>query len=410
MTQLLSRGSCYSCLFYRTNIIISNFPSEDYLASSFCYLPTHTWSFFGVFDGHKGSATSAFLAQNLANALIGSLADLFSKHAPIPSEHVELGGTESGRPFPPPDDIDRTIKDTFINVDNILVNESVDRAFADPSKAQAVEALAAAHAGSCALVAFYESDLRVLRVALAGDSRAILGRRIKGTDTYEVHVLSHEQNAHNPTEAARMNAAHPGETIIQKGRVLGWGLSRAFGDAAYKWSLDIQERLHEAYLGDRPPRDVKTPPYFTAEPEITTTEIQSGDFLIMASDGLWDCLTNEEVVGLVGVWLKRNVLVKADASKNDLANRLDTRPIVERDELPVELQEDKTQMYHHYWHASKKFINVDNNVAIHLIRNAIGGADRDLTTALLSMNPPRSRRYRYAFYFSRFFVFISVQR
>jgi len=29
-----------------------------------------------------------------------------------------------------------------------------------------------------------------------------------------------------------------------------------------------------------------------------------GDFLVLASDGLWESLTNEEVVGLVGKWLE----------------------------------------------------------------------------------------------------------
>ena len=142
-------------------------------------------------------------------------------------------------------------------------------------------------------------------VALTEDSRAVLGRNVskRGKDTYEVHVLSQDQNAHNPAEDARMSALHPGEKIMDDGRVLGWDMSRAFGDAAYKWSREIQERLHEEFLGDRVRENVKTPPYFTDELEITTTEVQPGDFVVFATDGLWDCLTNEEVVGLVGVWL-----------------------------------------------------------------------------------------------------------
>jgi pyruvate dehydrogenase phosphatase len=39
------------------------------------------------------------------------------------------------------------------------------------------------------------------------------------------------------------------------------------------------------------------PPYFTAEPEITTTEVQPGDCVVLATDGLWDCLTTEELMG-----------------------------------------------------------------------------------------------------------------
>ena len=87
----------------------------------------------------------------------------------------------------------------------------------------------------------------------------------------------------------------------------------AFGDAASKWRSEIQQRLHEEFLGDRVRENVKTPPYFTSEPEITTTEVQPRDFVDFATDGLWDCLTNE-VVGLVGIWLGGRKLSSAESS------------------------------------------------------------------------------------------------
>jgi len=37
----------------------------------------------------------------------------------------------------------------------------------------------------------------------------------------------------------------------------------------------------------------------TAEPDITLTELQAGDrFFILACDGVWDCLTNQEAVSV----------------------------------------------------------------------------------------------------------------
>jgi len=306
----------------------------------------------------------------------------------------------SGRPEPPPEEIDRTIKEAFLRVDDEIVNWALERALTQKSKEAAINLLATAHAGSCALVGFYESDTRLLRVALTGDSRAVLGRKVsrKGKEMYEVHVLSQDQNGHNPAEDARMSALHPGEKIMENGRVLGWGMSRAFGDAAYKWSREIQERLHEEFLGDRVRENVKTPPYFTAEPEITTTEVQPGDFVVLATDGLWDCLTNEEVVGLVGIWLNSRKSSSGDGSLVSGASSVEKKKtgnekVWEREELPVKLEEDKTVMYR-WWRAKKRFIDADNNVAVHLVRNALGGADRDLTSALLYMEPPRSRRFR----------------
>ena len=39
---------------------------------------------------------------------------------------------------------------------------------------------------------------------------------------------------------------------------------------------------------------------------MTRTKIEpgQGDFVVLATDGLWEMLTNEEVVGLVGQWLE----------------------------------------------------------------------------------------------------------
>ena len=68
--------------------------------------------------------------------------------------------------------------------------------------------------------------------------------------------------------------------------------------------------------------------------------------------------------------------------------------IWERTDLPVTLiKPDETGMYNR-WRATKRFVNIDGNSAVHLARNALGGADRDLTGALLRLRPPRSRRYR----------------
>jgi pyruvate dehydrogenase phosphatase len=308
------------------------------------------------------------------------------------------------------------------------------------SKEEGVRLLSLPIAGSCALLGIYNNIKRTFKVAACGDSRAVLGRRVALNDhtyAYETHVLSADQNAYNPLEVERLEAAHPGEKIIKKGRVLGWGLSRAFGDAVCKWSLEVQQRVHEEYLGDRIESDCLTPPYFTAEPVITTTTIRKGDFVVMASDGLWDCLTNEEVVGLVGGWLETRgeevTIGKGEGigegemvmlpfgrpgpsgqdhkkgfgkgrgngwaegsnggSDNKIANE-DETTIWERTDLPVtSIKPDETPMYKH-WKATKRFINIDGNSAVHLARNALGGADRDLTGALLRLKPPRSRYYR----------------
>ncbi|KAH7909594.1 protein serine threonine phosphatase 2C [Hygrophoropsis aurantiaca] len=365
---------------YDVSQISSNFPCEDDHGGIVVPTPSSHWSFFAVFDGHNGWETSRWLSQNLIPAVIGALADTYSQYL---RDH-DIDGAEPF-PCPSPEVIDKTLKDTFLRLDDDIVNAPLERVFSSPSREAAIRLLTPAYAGSCAILGFYDSQTRLLRIALTGDSRAVLGRRTvddSGKVTYAVQVLSHDQNGDNESEVSRLYAEHPGEADLTKGnRVMGWGLSRAFGDARMKWSLIIQDRLLQ-YLGRTPYKNVLTPPYFTAEPVITTTEIKPGDILILASDGLWECLTNEEAVGLAGLWTTSN------GNKRPLNSEGGYAP----EDLPVILGNDTTTRYSQ-WRAPKKFTVADSNAATHLIRNAIGGADTDLTAALLSINSPRSRSY-----------------
>jgi pyruvate dehydrogenase phosphatase len=85
-------------------------------------------------------------------------------------------------------------------------------------------------------------------------------------------------------------------------------------------------------------------------------------FIVMGTDGLWEKLTNEEVVGLVGKWLDRK-------------NGTDSKWFG-TDSLNVE----KAQKYQGAKKPNKrvnKWVWQDSNVATHLIRNALGGGNLD---------------------------------
>ncbi|KAJ2915659.1 hypothetical protein MD484_g4744, partial [Candolleomyces efflorescens] len=43
-------------------------------------------------------------------------------------------------------------------------------------------------------------------------------------------------------------------------------------------------------------------PYLTAEPEITTVHVKPGDFIVLGTKGFFECLSDEDIVGLVGAW------------------------------------------------------------------------------------------------------------
>jgi pyruvate dehydrogenase phosphatase len=202
-----------------------------------------------------------------------------------------------------------------------------------------------------------------------------------------------------------MRSEHPGEQyVVHNGRVLGQlEPSRAFGDAVYKWTQETQEKLRNSYFARTSSRHLKTPPYVTAEPIVTTTKIQpeNGDFVVMATDGLWEMLTNEEVVGLVGLWLDSQAAQKSGTSST--SSWLGTW-FAPKKQLPIEStgQENNSGQRGPFrrdqWGLKggleDRFVTEDKNVATHLVRNALGGKDTDQLSALLTLPSPFSRRYR----------------
>jgi pyruvate dehydrogenase phosphatase len=365
---------------------------------------------------YSGWTTSALLRDALIPYVARELNSTYT------SNSSSSAGTPS---FPSPASIDAAIKSGFVKLDNEIVHESVKKTLKANSKRVAAELLAPALSGSCALLSFYDSRSGKLRVACTGDSRAILGRR-SSNGKYDALALSVDQTGANKDEADRIRKEHPGEErlVIQRGRVFG-GLepTRAFGDASYKWPFDIQVKLKDGFFARSPSNVIKTPPYVTAEPVVETIDVQDGDFMVMATDGLWEMLTNEEVVGLVGIWLEREKARAAAAAKASaqastpgglfsFLSRSSGAPADSTAALPPTLpvnapadeadgsaqkgpKQSRQPIRRQQWNLpTTKYTLRDNNVATHIVRNALGGSDNDTLCALLTLPSPFSRRYR----------------
>lgn len=129
-------------------------------------------------------------------------------------------------------------------------------------------------AGSTCVVSVIKGN--TLTTANAGDSRAVLCRKGRAV------ALSRDHKPMDEDERARIQNAGG---FVQEGRVNGsLALSRAIGDLEYKQSKQLSAELQ----------------IVTAHPEITTFELQEGDeFLVIACDGIWDVLTNQQTVDYV---------------------------------------------------------------------------------------------------------------
>ena len=206
--------------------------------------------------------------------------------------------------------------------------------------------------GACSIVSLVrESDIFV---ANTGDCRVVVGHQVPN-GSWQAIPLSVDQNAQHPGEVERIKKAHPGEenTVIMNGRVLGNLMPfRTFGDVDFKWEKKYLESvgipLSPFYF---------TPPYITAEPLVTHCQLQGGDkFMIVASDGLWERITNEEAV---------NVVVES---------------LMDSESKPSSLFKGKKQC-------------CSENAATKLLWHALGGTDGSVTE-LLDVTPRWSRMYR----------------
>lgn len=127
--------------------------------------------------------------------------------------------------------------------------------------------------GSTAVVALLTPDKIV--VSNCGDSRAVLCRNGVAIP------LSSDHKPDRPDELLRVEAAG--------GRVIYWDGPRVLG------VLAMSRAIGDNYLK----------PYVISEPEVTITERSVDDeCLILASDGLWDVVSNDTACGVVRMCLK----------------------------------------------------------------------------------------------------------
>ena len=144
-----------------------------------------------------------------------------------------------------------------------------------------------------------------LHVASTGDCNAVLGT-ITDTGQWVTKKLTTEHNADNINEINRIYNEHPiieRDSIIKAERLLGQlAPLRAFGDYRYKWTRELLEKLAVPHYGEHSiPPNYYTPPYLTAKPDITHHILTPKDrFLILGSDGLWDLMSPNQVVKLIG--------------------------------------------------------------------------------------------------------------
>lgn len=157
-----------------------------------------------------------------------------------------------------------------------------------------------ASVGSCCLVGVICDGS--LYIANLGDSRAVLGKVVKATGEVLAVQLSAEHNVSIESVRQEMHSLHPDDPKIVVLKYNVWRIkgliqvSRSIGDAYLKRSEFNREPLFSKFRLREPFKK----PILSSEPAISVHQLQPHDqFLIFASDGLWEHFSNEEAVNIV---------------------------------------------------------------------------------------------------------------
>lgn len=156
--------------------------------------------------------------------------------------------------------------------ESILRNQSIQEAFGRAFFRADIHALHQFDDGSTVIAAFID-EKNILHLAWVGDSRAVLEKN--GT----VGFATQDHKPDSKDELARIKKA--GGSIQKHGvwRINGLAISRSIGD----------RRLKEMGEGQ-----------IIAKPEYATIQLDADNhFLILASDGLWDVISNQAAIDFI---------------------------------------------------------------------------------------------------------------
>lgn len=215
--------------------------------------------FFGVFDGHGCSHVARRCKERMHE---------------IVRDEYEKGGASSW---------EETMSRSFMKMDEDVTGWSSGRASTTSRCRCEMQTPQRDSVGSTAVVAVVSPEKVI--VSNCGDSRALLCRNGVAIP------LSVDHKPDRPDELRRIEEAG--------GRVIYWDGPRVLG------VLAMSRAIGDSYLK----------PYVIPEPEVTITDRTAEDeCLILASDGLWDVVSDQTACGVARMCLQSRKAAAAPAS------------------------------------------------------------------------------------------------
>ncbi|KAI5120983.1 hypothetical protein M0805_006655 [Coniferiporia weirii] len=400
----LSQHGTKGCVDYATLQPCTSYEarSQDRFVVQNWDMPDGQWAFSGVFDGHGSHDTVNFVVEHLP-ALVRSMLQTTLATGAAPSEAIS-----------------RLLSDAIIKIDNTITQNflnlfpGVRENFAqlsDQEIAAIIELKAeGAHSrnilrcmqGSTALLTLVDPTGTQLWVANLGDCRAVLISKCPD-GTFAARRITDVHNGGNADELRRIEDEHPDdrECILDK-RVLGFlAPTRALGDTWMKLPAIYSRRvlmhtkefwasgLSEEYID----RNI-TPPYLSNIPQVSYRRLRkpdcqptqessdAGDGVFQADDGTADVALLLCSDGLVDLYEDEDLeetyyLRRWGVKIGEAITPLSPHPPSSR--FPQSPDNASANYSPRGGNGSR------TNLAVHLLRDAIGGDDVARVSANLTV-------------------------
>lgn len=229
------------------------------------------FSYAAIFDGHAGVYSATFLRDELYKECLGAL----EGGALLESDDLHLA--------------EEALSRAFLEADKQLISRLETRDSVEESES-----------GSTATVLFARPDRLVL--AYVGDSRVVLSRNGKAEDL----TADHRPFGRDKKSFLEIKRIQEAGGWVSHGRVCGMlSVSRAFGDIPFKTRK--QQMLDRGVVDRSWPQSFVNMrskkldgEWLTASPDTSSMLVpEDAEFVILASDGLWDSLKSAEAVDFV---------------------------------------------------------------------------------------------------------------
>ncbi|KAJ3836276.1 phosphatase 2C-like domain-containing protein [Lentinula raphanica] len=385
------------------------------------------WLLSGVFDGHLGDVTVDHVSKHLPIIVGEFLQHAFDNDRSRLNDPAFISDCFSRSIMAFDEAIAGDVLDLFGGIEGL--SNYTDRQIRDIINHPKNYLKARLNMyGSTALVALVDDTHENLWIANLGDCQATSTTSFvpdvslvlvspKGTDDWDIQVLTNAHNGDNESEVERVRREHANEPecVIDK-RVLGaLHPFRSLGDTPFKQPPEFTRRiLYNLLPGfhDTSPWEEflvrnRTPPYISAQPDIThvslneigsRSTVSNGEstsssssspslprFLILSSDGFTDLCSTEGQQRIIADWARSVVTMQSATDdseshidRSNINNILPMSPITSSFSHPS-MSTSPTSLPSTPGYESR-------NMALRLLRRALGGDDRPSVSRVLTLD------------------------